>query len=347
MEENTTNNKNNKVLIIILVILIFLVGGLGFYLGGVFHKTEEIIIDDNNNSSKKEENNKQEENNKETNAEEETTSSKETFTIISQKDTSKLSSGDQVKLSSEEFYVVSSDDTNTILLAKYNLYVGNVIKEVEIDGIAESWDAPFKYIKTITKDDSKYGLQSSDAKGYIGKEIEAVGVVGFSGDTYWLKNGKLKSNYKANNVYDSSLSKTAMDTTDNHLEVKNKKYTIAYFVEEYVNKLKTLTDSSVKGRLLLVSELKKLGCKVTLEEQGGRCDDAPDWLFTSSYWLGSYAGGSDRIGYFIANIEYKANEVHNPDEEEDETNIYFEGDYFDARYFGVRPVIIVKTIDIK
>ena len=51
--------------------------------------------------------------------------------------------------------------------------------------------------------------------------------------------------------------------------------------------------------------------------------------------------------YGVLDILEKNNISLRPDEEEDEPNIYFEGDYFDARYFGVRPVIIVKTIDIK
>ena len=130
-----------------------------------------------------------------------------------------------------------------------------------------------------------------------------------------------------------------------NLSIKNQKYTIAYFVEEYANTLKQYTDSSIKGRLLLVSELNKLGCKLSLEEQGGRCDDAPDWLFTSTYWLGSFAGGSDRVGYFVASIGWTENK--NETEEEDEQNIIFDDDYNDALHTGVRPVIVVKTSDIK
>lgn len=338
-------NNNNTMYIAIAVILIIIVGVTGFYLGSTFRNNENELLD----KAKENTTDNQKGNNEEIKEEENTIEpsvKKYNFEIISQKNNNKLTTGDQVKLNSEEFYVVSSNSNETVLLAKYNLYVGEVIREIETEGIVDSWTDNFKYIKTITKDDEKYGLQSSEAKGDIEINKDGVGVVGFSGNTYWLKNNKLLNKYSNDNIYDSSLSKEPMDMNENHFTIKNNNYTIAYFLEEYVNKLKSYTDTNISGRLLLISELKKLGCKFDSTNQDANCDNVPEWIFTSSYWLGSFIGGSERVGYFVAAISYKANEFKIEDDD-NEYNIDLTANYNDSRNFGIRPVLIVKTSDIK
>ena len=260
--------KSNKLVIIFVIFIVLL---LGAGVTGIYYKSKSKTPMNNNKVEKDSYN----------------------FEVISRKNENELTLGDEIKLNNEEFYVISSDDMQTTLLAKYNLYVGQIIKETRRDGTLDSWTDAYSYIKTITKDDEKYGLQSPEAQGNIEVEKDAVGVVGFSGDSYWLQNGVLLDKYTNDNIYYSLLNTEPMDMEDNNLIVNNKKYTIAYFVEEYVNRLKGYSKKDISGRLLLVSELNNMGCNLSIEEQGGRCDNVPEWLFSSSYWLGSSALGNE------------------------------------------------------
>ena len=76
---------------------------------------------------------------------------------------------------SEHFYVLSSNSTNTELIAKYNLLVGDVYSYS-----GSGWSKT----STLTSGNLGYGLQSSIAKGYYGG-YDRTGVVAFSGVGYW------------------------------------------------------------------------------------------------------------------------------------------------------------------
>ena len=201
--------------------------------------------------------------------------------------------GDEVTFGSEGFYVVSCEEEgDTVLLAKYNLLVGDVY-DVTWDG----GDAPSTYAlnKSMTSSNTVgYGLQSSTAKGYMyeSNQSQIIGVVPFAGlgywdDAEWACNGTscgattqssgLKSAYANSSnpagttsyqptypyVYNSSMSTIVPSlvygesgTGDGFGRARNNGYTIAYYVEEYVNELITHQNApaSIEGRLLTYEE---------------------------------------------------------------------------------------------
>ncbi len=212
--------------------------------------------------------------------------------------------GDIVSINGEEFYVINPEDDsgNTVLLAKYNLLVGDVYNQV-----SGSWSKT----KTLTSSDTGYGLQNENAKGYYGTSAtDRTGVVAFSGKGYWdnydcawsgsgtstrctgIKG--LKSEYvnasneagKTENysspypyVYNNSMSTVAPSygaytSSEGTLRaVYDNGYTIAYYVEEYVNTIKRIGSiNNITGRLLTREEVTSLSSTIK-----------GNW----SYWLGS------------------------------------------------------------
>lgn len=145
-----------------------------------------------------------------------------------------LQPGDKIRIGeSEDFYVLSSDNSQngkTVLLAKYNLLVGNIIEEDEIVG-------------TISSTTEGYGLQSSEARGNFNIDILTYkGTVAFSDTKYW------SNNYEY--VYDSNSNIYQYISGENG----------------YVNKLKTMgAPSTITGRLLTYEEANNAK---TVEDEG-------------------------------------------------------------------------------
>jgi hypothetical protein len=256
------------------------------------------------------------------------------LTYVNRQNEGQITAGDEVAIDTEHFYVVSSDSTNTVLLAKYNLLVGNVYNQV-----SGSWSKT----KTLTSSDTGYGLQNENAKGYYGTSAtDRTGVVAFSGKGYWdNKNcvwsgsgnattcpgtAGLKSEYaNASNaegktgaysspypyVYNSTMSSIAPEHGIYYSPwgyAQDNGYTIAYYVEEYVNRL----GIEGEGRLLTYTEFNAM---TTAQITNG-----------ARYWLGS-ASYSVRYVAAFANL--------------------LSGISFDnVDTYGVRPVIIVSTSDI-
>jgi len=208
--------------------------------------------------------------------------------------------GDEVTYGSEHFYVVSTDSTNTVLLSKYNLLVGDVY---DIDS---SWN--YTYNRTLNSSDSGYGLQNSTAKGWVkGDNVQYIGTVPFSGLAYWDNyecrynnvpmtcpgTDGLKSEYaNASNsagssspyvetypyVYRSSMSSTAPSIYYNNGTgsgcAQNNGYTIAYYVEQYVNKLKREKGlpSTASGRLMTYEEYSQARYIATYDVDETQCN---------------------------------------------------------------------------
>ena len=83
--------------------------------------------------------------------------------------------GDEIKIGTEHFYVISSDANETVLLAKYNLLVGDVFEQV---------DSVWTKVKTMDSSNTEgYGLQSSTARAYDQTNLR-VGIVPFCGLAY-------------------------------------------------------------------------------------------------------------------------------------------------------------------
>jgi len=257
---------------------------------------------------------------------------------VNRKNEGQITTGDEIAIDTEHFYVITPDDGegNTVLLSKYNLLVGDTYEQIE-----STW------AKTKTMNSSNtegYGLQSEAAKGYnIPDSTHVIGVVAFSGKGYWdnsecVSNGSggnachgtggLKSEYaNASNaegaayytspypyVYRSSIGNTIAPQYTYASPwgyAQDNGYTISYFVEEYVNVLKTLgAPETISGRLLSYEEANNLiGIK-------------GNW----SYWLGSanttYRVFSVRAGSIGSDSFWRDNDR------------------------GVRPVIEIPTSEI-
>ncbi len=263
------------------------------------------------------------------------------ITYINRQNAGQITAGDEVAIDTEHFYVVSSDSTNTVLLAKYNLLVGEIYEKVN-----NSWSKT----KTLTSSDIGYGIQNENAKGYYGNSAtDKTGVVAFSGKGYWdnancVWSGSggwstcpgtagLKSEYanasnaegKTGNysspypyVYNSTMSSIAPSygtyTSGGKWQAaQDNGYTISYYVEGYVNTLKGLgAPNNITGRLLTYEEASSLSSTVR-----------GNW----SYWLGS---------------AYDRGLVRDVD-----GGSMYRGSFLSDNGTGVRPVIIVSTSDIE
>ena len=128
-------------------------------------------------------------------------------------------------------YNYASD--KTILLAKYNLYVGQ-------DCTGSNSCTP------ISTSDSRYGLQSADSKGYVSSSSQIV-VVPFSDSTtsngYWYDTStstiktQYGASYNASNIYDTTYNTAPNYSAPFDNIAGNANYSIAYYVEEYVERL--------------------------------------------------------------------------------------------------------------
>lgn len=103
----------------------------------------------------------------------------------------------EIVIGSESFYVISSNDDETKLFAKYNLLVGGVYSSNNL-------------ISSLNSSSNGYGLQSSTALGYNLNDTLRVGTLEFSTSAYWVDdNNNFLSNYVGNDisvhkVYDSN-----------------------------------------------------------------------------------------------------------------------------------------------
>ena len=273
-----------------------------------------------------------------------------TLSLQTDTGTTGLSTGDTVRatqtgIDNQDFYVVSTNASETVLLAKYNLLVGDVVNV----------DAEYNYTlnKTMTPSNTNgYGLQSSSAKGYVDGDTQYIGVVPFSGTNYWHDynassvsndNDKYNSNtleyipkkfkmniqevrvgigdiysrygtYEngANNIYDAAYSTTAPSIDYEEFYANENDYSIAYYIEEYVNTL----GINGTGRLLTYEEGQSLESSNSSIVFNG-----------TTFWLGSaYGTGS------VWNVSSDGG--------------LGGGDFVDAGSVGVRPVIVVSTSDI-
>ena len=235
-----------------------------------------------------------------------------------------ITPGDVVKIGdSENFYVLTSNSQKTILLAKYNLLVGNITDEWNVVG-------------QVQPSDLGYGLQSVNATGAYANDISSSGNIGFSSrpdstDSYW-DDGYIVSPYNANGasydgnpypyVYNNAYN-TAPDFTNDGFNTSG--YSIAYYVELYRTKLIEMgAPSTIIGRLLSYEEA---------DEYKTLTDNGISIIFDKhqDYWLGSAYGPNWNQAWHI----YSDNTT------------FLENDYDYENFFGVRPVIEIPTSEIK
>ena len=149
--------------------------------------------------------------------------------------------GDEVVIGDKEhFYVISTNDKTTTLIAKYNIYTGFNVSYDELEN---------KIIEKVSEKEEDYGVQSSKTLK------EGIGVVPFSAQKYW-------TNYE--NIYNGSVYNPNFKDQEPLLKkdysvVKND-YTIAYYVEKYKDKLKEYGLEILDARLLTNEEAASLEC---------------------------------------------------------------------------------------
>ena len=163
--------------------------------------------------------------------------------------------GKEICFDSECFYIISSTDDTVTMLAKYNLYVGNVCEY-------SSSSSCTAYGEEAT------GKQDLNMIGY-GK-TPRKGTIQFSTSPYW-HNGGLKIEYGTSYpayVYDSNSL-------------------IYSYIENYKTYLATLGVTVNEARLISYEELGSLGCS------DGSCSSAPSWIYGTSYWTGTTSDSSD------------------------------------------------------
>jgi len=92
------------------------------------------------------------------------------------------------------------------------------------------------------------------------------------------------------------------------------------YINDYIDKLESeYAVSGISGDALTLSEFETLGCSSIMYN----CDEAPSWVYTTSYWLGS-----------VNSYDY----VWNVDSDS------YSGDheYYEDSNFGVRPVVVIS-----
>ena len=267
------------------------------------------------------------------------------YIVINRQNPGQITPGDKVTIgenNNQEFYVISSDSKRTVLLAKYNLLVGNIVENGDITG-------------QISTSESGYGLQSSAATGPYAGLNPYKGTVPFR-ETYdkyygfWVDFGDesdsktmyILPKYNENDYIRINVNQAGYpepiqyndhyggyfknrDGEEDYPYVYDEDSSISTYVEAYLSKLKTDFDmpSSTTARLLSLEEA--LATQQVL-------DSGTSIIYTGrqTYWLGSTRDYGRNVALIQAN--------QNP------------GDYDIAGGYeientraGVRPVIEIAT----
>ena len=227
-----------------------------------------------------------------------------------------LQPGDKVGIGeTEDFYVISSDNSTngkTVLLAKYNLLVGN------------SFDDGFEDIGPIPTNTPGYGLQNEASVGYTSPWS---GGVYFSDTKYWMDGNNLKSEYSENDTiyYDSSnyMFKYRADDSQAYPYVYDENSNVYKYIsgeDGYVNRLISMgAPATITGRLLSYEEaynnkdVQDNGKSIILEIHN------------------SLLGSADN-SYNVVAVTNDYN--------------FYPTSYNYIYYFGLRPVIEIYTSDI-
>ena len=231
------------------------------------------------------------------------------YTLPYGKTESNLQVGDEICVVGTDqcFNFIRYDGNNIVMLAKYNLKVGNTYSSGTLTG-------------EYTSSDTGYGLQSSDMKGYVSGQN---GTVAFSGTNYWDNNGSPKSYYPGS-YYPGPNFPTVYDSVNYKGNPGNNDYSVAYYVEIYKDILETYGLTIQDARLLTYSEAtdSSIGCS-------GSSFTCPTtgFITNTSFWLGSAVRDIDvwsisSMGFFNTDI------------------------YSNLGHIGVRPVIVVAKSNV-
>ena len=203
-----------------------------------------------------------------------------------------LSVGDEIAINNEHFNVISTSTNEIVVLAKYNLYVGNKFNGYTYDG-------------SISEDDPNYLKQNSICLG--AERGSRMCTLPFSGSCYWTFEEPYKS------IYDESQN--AKPTYSNGGYINTANYSVAYYVQQYKAYLQGLGANIKTARLAYYSELNSIR-DVAVDANGikfvynttfytsssvNSLNKCAIWSMrgqstTSGYWNGGYYNYPDRDG---------------------------------------------------
>ena len=187
------------------------------------------------------------------------------ITYLTRQVEGQITPGDVIGIGeTEDFYVISTNSEETVLLAKYNLLVGYLTQY-------QSTTEP------IDPNVAGYGLQSVEAMGgYSGENYgSGVGTVMFSTNDYWM------DGYEVSNQYASNVTSHYGSIYPYVYDENSEIYPYISGENGYVNKLKEMgAPASITGRLLSYEEA----------EEAYDLVDNGNYIVNNGiqdYWLGS------------------------------------------------------------
>ena len=148
--------------------------------------------------------------------------------------------------------------------------------------------------------------QDNEAMGWVNNSDSNKGAIKFSESAYWANSHSLETTLQEQ--YGTDYPAHIYDESSN-----------AYAsVNSYVDYLKS-KGYNVTGRLIKQEELNGLGCNSNTYS----CNDAPEWVYSTSYWTGS-AANPQFLNYVNTSGRYG------------------EDSYRQENRYGVRPVILLE-----
>ena len=191
------------------------------------------------------------------------------------------------------------------MLSKYNLKVGNI------------YNSSGTKTGEYTQSDTGYGLQSSEARGWVSGNTRN-GTVAFSETNYWYDGSSLKPEYGTSypaDVYDATNYKGAPGESN---------YSVAYYVDGYKTKLTEYGVTIKNTRLLTYAEA--TDSSIGSDSSNYSCP-TNGFIINTSFWLGSanYNSSVWRV-YSDGNFNY--------------------GTFSRGSNFGVRPVVVISKDSI-
>ena len=220
---------------------------------------------------------------------------------------------DEIYLEDECFHVMSDDGTTIKAMAKYNLLIGNEVVWPNTD---------FSEPTSITPIDSStpgYGHQSSTARAALIDNTTWTGTLAFADriddDTWW--------GYWAEYIEGSGTRLKPEYGSDYPTWVFDSNSNLWQPLQNYKYYLQSLGYSNVSVTLPSYEDMIALGC--SSDEYS--CLNAPEWTYTTSYWLGS---AYDDYGVWLVDSVGRFGNYH----------------FCNDSIFGLRPVITISKSDL-
>ena len=226
-----------------------------------------------------------------------------------------LQVGDEICVNgdtTECFNFIGYDGNNIKMLSKWNLKVGYIYETEHMTKIGE-----------YTSNDIGYGLQSSDVRGFVDGASTFNGTVAFSATNYWhdAVTNAPKSDYPGS--YSSPNYPIVFDPINYKGALGDNNYSVAYYVEQYKDKLEAYGITISNARLLTYAEAvdSSIGCTSNYF-----CPTA-GFITNTTFWIGA-AYSNSNVRLIMSNGRFLSS------------------GYGDVGSIGVRPVIVIAKSEL-